>query len=115
MGQFYPGCRDGDDRWHARTQQQQPMCIEVGVLGRAVAIEHDLKWWPGQMDHVTERMRSQQDRRFVFAKVEALSIVGKEHGYIDFDVPLCGLIRDNLYALRGDWAPILYVGQVRKQ
>ncbi|QDX25540.1 hypothetical protein FPZ54_05570 [Sphingomonas suaedae] len=99
----------------ARTRRQQLICVDVGALGKAVALEHDMAWWPGHMEHVTQRMRLQRDRHFVFAKEDALKVIGQDRDYIDFDVPLCALIRDNVYAFRGDWPPTLFVGQLRKQ
>ncbi|MFK4875181.1 hypothetical protein [Novosphingobium sp. ZW T3_23] len=60
-------------------RMERSICVQSGDLGRAVAAEHDLKWWPGHMDHVTDRMRKQDNRRF--NSDAALQILGKERNY----------------------------------
>lgn len=97
------------------TGHHQAICVEADVLGSAVSIEYGMKWWPGNMSHVTDRMRSHHDRQFVFLNENALEVVGKERNYADYDQDLCKLLRKNVYAYRGDRPPTLYVGQLRNR
>lgn len=93
----------------AHTGKEQMACIEVDALARAVLFEDGLIGWAGNIDHVTRRMHSQQDRRFVFSNAEALRILGKGRSYADFDDDLCKFIRKNVYAFRNDRPATLIV------
>lgn len=96
-----------------RNDNENTICAEVDNLGWAIARENGIKDGRDTYPEITALLNARRDRRFRLQNPEALaSLLNVNEEGLDFDKELCGYVRRNVYAFRGDRAPQLYVGQL---